>query len=81
MTEPTEKMIEAAHAVRASEERLQGLIANISDAISVIEDFLDQARRAGVTVVGGLPTLPAENTSLREAMLNNTRYINRLRPE
>ena len=27
---------------------------------------------------GGLPTLPAENTSLREALLNNTRYINRL---
>ena len=29
-----------------------------SEAISVIEDFLDRARRAGVLVVGGLPTLP-----------------------
>ena len=27
---------------------------------------------------GGLPTLPAENTSLRDALLNNTRYISRL---
>jgi hypothetical protein len=27
---------------------------------------------------GGLPTLPAENTSLREALLNNARYITRL---
>jgi hypothetical protein len=27
---------------------------------------------------GGLPTLPTENTSLRETLLNNTRYISRL---
>ena len=31
-----------------------------------------------VRMKGGLPTLPAENTSLRDALLNNTRYISRL---
>ena len=31
-----------------------------------------------IRMKGGLPTLPTENTSLRETLLNNTRYINRL---
>ncbi len=33
-----------------------------SDSLVVIEDFLDKARRTGVTVVGGLPTLPDSGT-------------------
>jgi hypothetical protein len=31
-----------------------------------------------VRIKGGLPTLPAENTRLREALLSNKSYINRL---
>ena len=31
-----------------------------------------------IRMKGGLPTLPTENTSLRETLLNNTRYISRL---
>jgi hypothetical protein len=45
-----------------------------SDALVVIEDFLDRARRAGVTVVGGLPTLP-DSATVEDADIERLRRL------
>ncbi len=45
-----------------------------SDALVVIEGFLDQARRAGVTVVGGLPTLP-DSAQVEDAGIERLRRL------
>ncbi|MEY8688543.1 MAG: hypothetical protein AB9M53_01510 [Leptothrix sp. (in: b-proteobacteria)] len=45
-----------------------------SDAIEVVRAFLRQSREAGVSVVGGLPTLP-ESTVLRDADLAQLRQL------
>ena len=47
-------------------------LAAIEQLKSVLKWALD------IRIKGGLPTLPNENTSLRDALLNNNRYLNRL---
>ncbi|OYY64086.1 MAG: hypothetical protein B7Y51_04910 [Burkholderiales bacterium 28-67-8] len=45
-----------------------------SDALVVIEAFLAKARRAGVTVVGGLPTLP-DSATVEDADIERLRRL------
>jgi AcrR family transcriptional regulator len=63
---PSKEALAAAAMIRLLE----------NTAIAQLKGVLQWALE--IRMRGGLPTLPAENTSLREALLNNTRYINRL---
>lgn len=49
-------------------------VPDSSDAIQVVEAFLDRARLSGVQVVGGLPTLP-ESTAVADADVNLLRRL------
>jgi hypothetical protein len=51
-------------------------LASDQPALGQLKSVLQWALE--IRMKGGLPTLPAENTSLRDALLNNTRYISRL---
>jgi AcrR family transcriptional regulator len=75
---PSKEALAAAAMIRLLENTLafvRGLDAQQA-AIEQLKAVLAWA--LGIRMKGGLPTLPAENTSLREALLNNKVYINRL---
>ena len=75
---PSKEALAAAAMIRLLENTLafvRGLSseqASLDQLKSVLQWALE------IRMKGGLPTLPTENTSLRETLLNNTRYISRL---
>lgn len=75
---PSKEALAAAAMIRLLENTLAFVrgLASEQPAIDQLKGVLQWALE--VRMKGGLPTLPAENTSLREALLNNTRYITRL---
>jgi AcrR family transcriptional regulator len=75
---PSKEALAAAAMIRLLENTLafvRGMAADRAP-IDQLKGVLQWALE--IRMKGGLPTLPAENTSLREALLNNTRYITRL---
>lgn len=75
---PSKEALAAAAMIRLLENTL-AFVRSLDlqqTAIAQLKGVLQWALE--IRMRGGLPTLPAENTSLREALLNNTRYINRL---
>jgi AcrR family transcriptional regulator len=75
---PSKDALAAAAMIRLLENTLafvRGMAADRAP-IDQLKGVLQWALE--IRMKGGLPTLPAENTSLREALLNNTRYITRL---
>ncbi|MEY3263583.1 MAG: hypothetical protein RL717_1060 [Pseudomonadota bacterium] len=75
---PSKEALAAAAMIRLLENTL-AFVRSLDPqqtAIAQLKGVLQWALE--IRMRGGLPTLPAENTSLREALLNNTRYINRL---
>ena len=75
---PSKEALAAAAMIRLLENTLAFVrgLASEQPAIDQLKSVLQWALE--IRMKGGLPTLPAENTSLREALLNNTRYISRL---
>lgn len=75
---PSKEALAAAAMIRLLENTLGFVRALPADqpAIDQLRSVLRWALE--MRMKGGLPTLPAENNSLREALLNNTRYISRL---
>ncbi len=75
---PSKEALAAAAMIRLLENTL-GFVRGLPADQSAIDQLRSVLRWAlEVRMKGGLPTLPAENTTLREALLNNTRYISRL---
>ena len=75
---PSKELLAAAAMIRLLENTLV-YVRSMPPQQHAIDQLKSVLRWAlEIRMKGGLPTLPAENTSLREAMLNNTRYINRL---
>lgn len=74
----SKELLAAAAMIRLLENTL-AFVRDMPPQHHAIEQLKSVLRWAlEIRMKGGLPTLPAENTSLREAMMNNTRYINRL---
>jgi TetR/AcrR family transcriptional regulator of autoinduction and epiphytic fitness len=75
---PSKEALAAAAMIRLVENTLAYVRALPPDqpAITRLKDVLKWALE--VRMKGGLPTLPSENTTLREALLTNARYISRL---
>lgn len=75
---PSKELLAAAAMTRLLENTLD-YVRSMPPQQHAIDHLKSVLRWAlEIRMKGGLPTLPAENTSLRESMLNNTRYINRL---
>ena len=75
---PSKEALAAAAMIRLLENTLAFVRGLATDRapIDQLKGVLQWALE--IRMKGGLPTLPSENTSLREALLNNTRYISRL---
>jgi AcrR family transcriptional regulator len=75
---PSKEGLAAAAMIRLLENALAFVVALNAQlpAIDQLKSVLQWA--LDVRMKGGLPTLPSENTGLRDALLNNSRYINRL---
>ena len=75
---PSKEALAAAAMIRLLENTLAFVRGLSSDqaALDQLKSVLQWALE--IRIKGGLPTLPSENTSLRETLLNNTRYISRL---
>lgn len=75
---PSKEALAAAAMIRLLENTLahvRSLAADMS-AIARLRAILQWALE--VRMQGGLPTLPAENTSLREALVKNIRYVGKV---
>ena len=75
---PSKEALAAAAMIRLLENTLAFVRALPADqpAIGQLKDVLKWALE--IRMKGGLPTLPSENTTLRDALLNDSRYITRL---
>lgn len=75
---PSKETLAAAVMIRLLENTLNFVrsLPSSQSAITQLKSLLQWALM--VRMKGGLPTLPAENTSLRDALMNDTRYISRL---
>ncbi len=75
---PSKEALAAAAMIRLLENTLAYVrsLPTEKPAIAQLKDILQWALE--IRMKGGLPTLPSENTGLRDALLNNTRYISRL---
>ncbi|MCE2871681.1 MAG: TetR/AcrR family transcriptional regulator [Oxalobacteraceae bacterium] len=75
---PSKEALAAAAMIRLLENTLAFVrgLSSEQAAFDQLRSILQWALE--IRMKGGLPTLPTENTSLRETLLNNTRYINRL---
>jgi TetR/AcrR family transcriptional regulator of autoinduction and epiphytic fitness len=75
---PSKEALAAAAMIRLLENTLAFVrgLSSEQAAFGQLKSILQWALE--IRMKGGLPTLPTENTSLRETLLNNTRYINRL---
>jgi len=75
---PSKEALAAAAMIRLLENTLAFVrgLSSEQAALDQLKSVLQWALE--IRMKGGLPTLPTENTSLRETLLNNTRYISRL---
>jgi TetR/AcrR family transcriptional regulator of autoinduction and epiphytic fitness len=75
---PSKEALAAAAMIRLLENTLAFVrgLSSEQAAFDQLRSILQWALE--IRMKGGLPTLPTENTSLRETLLNNTRYISRL---
>ena len=75
---PSKEALAAAAMIRLLENTLAFVrgLSSEQAALDQLKSVLQWALE--IRMNGGLPTLPTENTSLRETLLNNTRYISRL---
>ena len=75
---PSKEALSAAAMIRLLENTLAFVrgLSSEQAALDQLKSVLQWALE--IRMKGGLPTLPTENTSLRETLLNNTRYISRL---
>ncbi len=75
---PSKEALAAAAMVRLLENTL-AFVRDLNPQQAAIEQLKSVLKWAlDIRIKGGLPTLPNENTSLRDALLNNNRYLNRL---
>jgi AcrR family transcriptional regulator len=75
---PSKEALAAAAMVRLLENTL-AFVRDLNPQQAAIEQLKNVLKWAlDIRIKGGLPTLPNENTSLRDALLNNNRYLNRL---
>lgn len=75
---PSKEALAAAAMVELLERTLS-FVRGVDPQMAPIDQLKSLLRWAlEVRIKGGLPTLPAENTRLREALLSNKSYINRL---
>lgn len=75
---PSKEALAAAAMVRLLENTL-AFVRQLNPQHAAIEQLKNVLKWAlDIRIKGGLPTLPNENTSLRDALLNNNSYINRL---
>ena len=75
---PSKEALAAAAMVRLLENTL-GFVRELNPQQAALEQLKSVLKWAlEIRIKGGLPTLPNENTSLRDALLNNKRYLNRL---
>jgi AcrR family transcriptional regulator len=75
---PSKEALAAAAMVRLLENTL-AFVRDLDTQLAAIEQLKNVLKWAlDIRIKGGLPTLPNENTSLRDALLNNNRYLNRL---
>ena len=75
---PSKEALAAAAMIRLLENTL-AFVRGLDKQQPALEQLRGVLQWALETrMKGGLPTLPSENTSLREALMNNTRYLNRL---
>ena len=75
---PSKEALAAAAMIRLLENTL-AFVRGLSSEQAALDQLKSVLQRAlEIRMKGGLPTLPTENTSLRETLLNNTRYISRL---
>ena len=75
---PSKEALAAAAMIRLLENTLAFVrgLSSEQAALDQLKSVLQWALE--IRMKGGLPTLPTENTSLRETLMNNTRYISRL---
>jgi hypothetical protein len=75
---PSKEALAAAAMIRLLENTLAFVrgLSSEQAAVDQLKSVLQWALE--IRMKGGLPTLPTENTSLRETLLNHTRYISRL---
>ena len=75
---PSKEALAAAAMVRLLENTI-AFVRDLDTQLPAIEQLKNVLKWAlDIRIKGGLPTLPNENTSLRDALLNNNRYLNRL---
>ncbi|MEO0318524.1 MAG: hypothetical protein RL404_2201 [Pseudomonadota bacterium] len=75
---PSKEALAAAAMIRLLESTL-AFVRSLPADLAAIDHLKAVLRWALETrMKGGLPTLPAENNSLRDALMNSTRYISRL---
>jgi AcrR family transcriptional regulator len=75
---PSKETLAAAAMIRLLENTLT-YIRGLAPELRAIEKLRDILRWAlEVRMQGGLPTLPAENTTLREALVNNMKYVGKV---
>jgi len=75
---PSKEALAAAAMIRLLENTL-AFVRGLSSEQAPLDQLKSVLQWAlEIRMKGGLPTLPTENTSLRETLLNNTRYISRL---
>jgi len=75
---PSKEALAAAAMIRLLENTL-AFVRGLSSEQAPLDQLKSVLQWAlEIRMKGGLPSLPTENTSLRETLLNNTRYISRL---
>ncbi len=75
---PSKEALAGAAMIRLLENTL-AYVRSLSTELSAMEQLKAVLRWAlEIRMKGGLPTLPAENNSLRDALMNSARYISRL---
>lgn len=75
---PSKEALAAAAMIRLLENTIayvRGLATELT-AIAKLREILRWALE--VRMQGGLPTLPAENTTLRDSLVNNMKYVSRV---
>ena len=75
---PSKETLAAAAMIRLLENTL-AFVRALASELSALDQLRAILRWAlEVRMQGGLPTLPAENTTLREALVNNMKYVSRV---
>lgn len=75
---PSKEALAAAAMIRLLERTLD-YVKSLPSQTAAIEKLRNILRWAlEMRMHGGLPTLPSENTSLRESLIANTKYVNKV---